>query len=76
MDETNLNTDIKLQPLEDKPEVILVGENGNAFRILGLCQRAARNHYTEDEWKEIRKEMMSGDYDHLLVTAMHFFDVG
>jgi len=76
MDETNFNTDIKLQPLENKPEVTLVGEDGNAFRVLGLCQRAARNKYTEDEWKEIRKEMMSGDYDHLLVTATHFFEVG
>jgi hypothetical protein len=75
MEELNTNTEINLKPLEEKPEVTLIGEDGNAFRILGLCQKAARNKYTENEWKEIRGEMMSSDYDHLLVTAMYFFDV-
>ena len=60
----------------EKPEVKLIGEDGNAFSIMGRCHRAAKDAgWTEDKWKEIQNEMMAGDYDHLLYTAMNHFEV-
>jgi len=59
-----------------KPRVRLVGEDGNAFAILGACHRAAKKSgWTEDEWKAVHDEMTAGDYNHLLQTAMKHFDV-
>ena len=55
--------------------VKLVGEDGNAFAILGHCQRAARKAYLpEDEIKAFIAEAKSGDYNHLLTTCMRWFD--
>lgn len=51
--------------------VRLVGMDGNAYAIMGRVQEALRNHGVSD--KEVKKyldESMSGDYDHLLRTAM------
>jgi hypothetical protein len=63
-------------------EVELVGQDGNAFNVMGLCRQAFRAYCRNNtdvnfgvEWKKIQAEMMSGDYDHLLQTAMKFFDV-
>ena len=59
-----------------KPVVKLSGQDGNAFNILGLCQRAARKAQMSKEQLEVfMKEAMSGDYDHLLQTAMKYFEV-
>ena len=63
------------EPLEELPPVNLVGQNGNAFNIIGLCQRASRNKYTKEQWDNIKNQMMSGDYDNLLQIAMKYFDV-
>lgn len=67
-----------LVPIEPKvvlPEVTLVGQDGNAFAIMGACKRAARNVYSQEEWENIQAQMMSGDYDNLLQIAMKYFDV-
>ena len=56
-------------------KVRLVGEDGNAFAILGRCVRAGRRAgYTEKQLEEFRTEATSGDYDHLLATCMEWFD--
>ena len=61
---------------EKKPIVKLLGAEGNAFMILGLCQRAAKKAgWTNERWTEVRTEMMGGDYNHLLTFAMTHFDV-
>jgi hypothetical protein len=60
--------------MENKPPVKLTGRDGNAFSILAACQKAARKANMPN-WDEIRKEMMAGDYDHLLCTACKYFDV-
>ena len=53
----------------------LTGNNGNAFAILGLCQRAARKaNLPADEIKAFMDEATGGDYDHLLATCMRWFD--
>lgn len=59
-----------------RPIVKLIGQDGNAFMILGMCQRAARKAgWTADRIQEVMAEMKSGDYNHLLGTAMKYFDV-
>lgn len=59
-----------------KPKVKFVGANGNAFNLIGICQAAAKKSgWTSEEWKVVMDEMMSGDYDHLLQTAMKHFEV-
>ena len=60
------------------PEVTveLIGNDGTAFAILAACKRAARKSGVSDE--EIGRfydEALAGDYDHLLATAMRWFNV-
>jgi len=60
----------------EKPVVELIGQNGNAFAVIGACQRAARRAgWPKEKWEEVRAKMMSGDYDHLLRVAMEEFEV-
>jgi hypothetical protein len=77
---------IKGREMEAKfPNVIvtLVGQNGNAYNLLGLCRRAFKKYYKEnpcdfdidEKLKEFEDEAMSGDYDHLLCTCMKWFNV-
>lgn len=55
--------------------VKLVGMDGNAFIILGLCKRAAqKGGLGEDEIKAFFDEAKAGDYNHLLMTCMRWFD--
>jgi hypothetical protein len=56
-----------------KPKLTLVGEDGNAFVILGKARRVAIRN--EMDWDKISKEATAGDYDHLLQTMCKYFDV-
>jgi len=59
----------------NKPKLKLVGENGNAFSILGRAQSAARKaSWTKKRIKEFMDKAMSGDYDNFLATCMDYFD--
>ena len=59
-----------------KPVLKLVGTDGNAFSILGLASRAAKAAGWSDERRNaVLDEMRSGDYSHLLATAMKHFEV-
>lgn len=59
-----------------KPKLKMVGEDGNAFAILGRAKRAwDRAGGSKEEWSRISKEAKSGDYNHLLCTMMEHFDV-
>lgn len=54
--------------------VRLVGEDSNAFNILGLCQRAAkRARIPAEEISAFTQEATAGDYDHLLQTCQRWF---
>jgi len=57
-------------------EVQLVGNDGNAFSILGTVSRALRRAGHGDVVDEFVAEATTGDYDHLLQTCMKFVDVG
>ena len=56
-------------------KVRLVGEDGNAYCILGRCRRALSRAGKMDMWEEFYKQATSGDYEHLLCTVMEYFDV-
>ena len=56
--------------------VELVGQNGNAFNILGICLRAMRRAgLSKEEQDAFQAEATSGNYDHLLATCMEWFNV-
>lgn len=60
------------------PEITvkLVGEDGNAFSIIGRVQRALRRaRVPAEEVEEFRNEAMSGDYSNVLATAMRWVEV-
>jgi hypothetical protein len=53
--------------------VRLVGEDGNAFAILGRVQRALRRgKVTDQDVKAFMREATAGDYNHLLATCMRW----
>ena len=54
-------------------KVRLVGEDGNAFAIMGAVSKALRR--AEIDPTPYTDEAMSGDYDHLLQTTMHWVSV-
>jgi hypothetical protein len=58
---------------KDKPVLELVGNDGNAFAILGKAYRVAKENGLD--WEAIKAEATSGDYDHLLQTMCKYFDV-
>lgn len=59
-----------------KPTVQLIGQNGNAFAIMGACRKAARRAgWTDEQWRDIQQEMTAGNYNNLLQTAMKYFEV-
>lgn len=57
-------------------EVTLVGEDGNAFAIMGRVARALkRAGVAQTEVDEFYAEATSGDYDNLLQTCMKWVEV-
>lgn len=59
-----------------KPELKLIGEDGNVFFILGKAVREAkRAGWDEEKIEKFKKDAMSGDYDHALQICMEYFEV-
>jgi len=57
-------------------QVQLIGQDGNAFAIMGSVQRALRKAgASKEEINQYLKEAMSGDYDNLLRTTMDWVEV-
>jgi hypothetical protein len=57
-------------------EVQLSGEDGNAFAIIGRVTKALRRPgVPPEEIEQYRSESMSGDYDHVVQTAMAWVEV-
>ena len=60
----------------DRKPKLLVGQDGNAFSILGRMNRAGKAAGWDKAYRdEVTREATSGDYDKLLATAMKYFDV-
>lgn len=61
---------------DKKPQLKLVGHDGNAFAVLGSARQVAQKAgWTGEEIKKFMDEATAGDYDHLLQTCMTYFDV-
>ena len=60
----------------NKPKLILVGEDGNCFYILGKAIKTAKEAgWPKEKIEKFQKEATSGDYDHLLQICMEHFEV-
>lgn len=57
-------------------KVKLIGNDSNAFAIMGAVGQALRrNGVSNEEIKEYQDESMSGDYNNLLITANKWVNV-
>lgn len=57
-------------------EVELIGGDGNAMVIMGKVNQALRRGgVSKEERDEYMNESMSGDYNHVLMTAMRWVEV-
>ena len=65
MSEESKNTGLKLK---------LVGEDGNAWAIIGRGARVLRKNGMGDKVEAFQTECLSGSYQHLLATCMEWFD--
>lgn len=64
--------------------VTLIGEDGNAFAVMGAVKKALKVYLREDGYQasainqkieEFLNEAMSGDYNHLLRVCMEWVTV-
>ena len=61
---------------EQRPKVRLIGEDGNAFSILGTVSKALKSAGADQEYiDQYLKKAMDGDYNHLLGVTMEYIDV-
>lgn len=59
-----------------KPNVKLVGHDGNAFSIMGRVKLALKRAGADKEYvDEYLNQATSGDYDHLLAVTMEYVEV-
>ena len=60
-----------------KTDVIvkLIGEDGNAYSILGKVSYALKRAGYKQEAEDYLKEATSGDYDNLLKVTMDYVEV-
>lgn len=69
---TPLHTEVRYPDINVK----LVGQDGNAFVLLGLVKQALRRNRVPTEDQDLFiKEATSGDYDHLLRVCMSWVNV-
>jgi len=60
----------------EKPKVKLIGNDGNAFFILGQVKKAMKKAgASEDELVQYVQEATTGDYNHLLQVSMEYIDI-
>ena len=72
---SNADKKDKITQFTNPVTVALVGEDGNAFAILGRVAKAARRAgNSEAEIDAYQAEAMSGDYNHLLATTMDWVE--
>ena len=65
-----------MEPRYPHINVKLVGEDGNAFFVIGSVRKALRRGgVDEKEVEAFTEEAMSGDYDNVLSTAMRWVEV-
>ena len=63
------------EPL-NKPTVKLIGEDGNAFSIMGHVKQALRRAGADKEYIDAYlNKATAGDYNHVLGVTMEYVDV-
>lgn len=56
-----------------KPLLKMVGEDGNAFSIIGRARQVMRrSRWTDEEIQKFTDDVSSGDYNHLLARTMDY----
>lgn len=60
--------------MTDKPKVRLVGEDGNAFAIMGRAVKALKSAGYREQAKEYQERATSGDYNNLLSVTLEYVD--
>jgi len=61
---------------EGKPQLEIIGKDGNVFNILGLAIRAGRKAgWSKERIEKFKKDAMSGDYNNVLNLCSENFDV-
>ena len=61
---------------ETKPTVKLIGQDGNAFSIMGRVKKALMQAGADKEYVDkYLKESTVGDYSYLLTVSMEYVDV-
>jgi hypothetical protein len=63
------------EPKYPNINIDLVGEDGNAYSIIGRCTLALRRNGLSDQVAAFRSEVTSGDYNNVLMTVMSWFSV-
>ena len=59
-----------------KPIVKLIGQDGNAFAIMGRVKQALRRSGADREYiDKYLSEATSGDYNHLLAVSMKYVEI-
>jgi hypothetical protein len=59
-----------------KPTVKLIGQDGNAFSIMGHVKKALKHAGADKEYiDKYLNEAISLDYDNLLAVSMEYVDV-
>ena len=56
-------------------KVKLLGNDGNAFSILGAVSKALKKNGQAELAKEYMAEATKGDYDHLKQVTMDYVDI-
>ena len=74
MDKTQQQAAAAKEPITDI-KLKLVGEDGNAFAIMGRARQALRRNGRSDLIDAFTSECTSGDYSNLLATCMRYFVV-
>jgi len=60
----------------EKPTVKLIGEDGNAFAIMGTVAKALKDSgFSDEHIAKYYEESSSGDYDNLIRVAMKYANV-
>ena len=61
---------------QTKPTVKLIGQDGNAFSVMGLVKKALKHAGADKEYiDKYLNAAKSGDYDYLLAVSMEYVNV-
>lgn len=61
--------------MEKKIKVKLIGEDGNAFHILGKVSMALKRAGLKEKAEKYVEEATSGDYNHLLAVTSEYVEI-